>query len=270
MISKREKGFTLVELLVVIAIIALLVSILLPTLSRAKELAKRASCSANLHSLGRSVYMYANTFRDFIPTFIDGPTDFSPYTVGYKYNEEAPARTYGNSRGWFALVKKGYVSLGAFGCPSDGKFNKDNYELTGVHDFRPFAGMAPISYSLQVTKKWAGGVSGVALTTSGNSGVVIAADRNGFTKWKTLLDTMSDVDRDTSVLWENSTKINSANHGRDGQNVLRLDSSVAWEKSALCGYNKDCIWTAANNTELGDPNVLAGRTRDTEDSYLMP
>ena len=52
---RRTKGFTLIELLVVIAIIALLVSILLPSLNRARELAKRAICGANLNSIGKGI-----------------------------------------------------------------------------------------------------------------------------------------------------------------------------------------------------------------------
>ena len=54
------RGFTLVELLVVVAIIALLVSILMPSLARAKELARMAVCKANLHGLGRAWQMYWN------------------------------------------------------------------------------------------------------------------------------------------------------------------------------------------------------------------
>ncbi len=53
------KGFTLIELLVVIAIIALLLSILLPSLSLAKDVAKRIACSANLRSLGMAAIFYA-------------------------------------------------------------------------------------------------------------------------------------------------------------------------------------------------------------------
>ena len=50
--ARRMRGFTLIELLVVIAIISLLVSILIPSLKRAKELARRAVCASNLHQPG--------------------------------------------------------------------------------------------------------------------------------------------------------------------------------------------------------------------------
>jgi len=65
--KRRGGGFTLIELLVVIAIISLLVSILLPSLQRAKELAKRAVCAANLHHLCMAVQTYASEYDGYPP-----------------------------------------------------------------------------------------------------------------------------------------------------------------------------------------------------------
>ena len=64
----KQKGFTLVELLVVIAIIALLMAILLPALSRARELGKRAVCLHNLGQLMLAWNMYADDNREQIPS----------------------------------------------------------------------------------------------------------------------------------------------------------------------------------------------------------
>ena len=60
---KRSTGFTLVELLVVIGIIAVLISVLLPSLSRARKSANQIVCASNMRQLGVAVVLYANENR---------------------------------------------------------------------------------------------------------------------------------------------------------------------------------------------------------------
>ncbi len=64
---KRRSAFTLIELLVVIAIISLLVSILLPSLSKARELARATACANNLRGIGLAMWYYASDYGETFP-----------------------------------------------------------------------------------------------------------------------------------------------------------------------------------------------------------
>lgn len=65
--TKASKGFTLVELLVVIGIIAVLISVLLPTLGRARKQAQTVACSSNLRQVGLAIRMYAESNGGYLP-----------------------------------------------------------------------------------------------------------------------------------------------------------------------------------------------------------
>ena len=68
----RSRGFTLIELLVVIAIIALLVSLLMPSLRHAKDLAKQSICGAHLKQVGTALHLYIPDNEDWMPGYQEG------------------------------------------------------------------------------------------------------------------------------------------------------------------------------------------------------
>jgi prepilin-type N-terminal cleavage/methylation domain-containing protein/prepilin-type processing-associated H-X9-DG protein len=90
--AQRTRGFTLIELLVVVAIIALLISILLPSLTRAKRNAKKSVCASNLHQIGLAMPAYAQDYGDWCLSapweYLDEDGNVQPYNLVWLWGGE--------------------------------------------------------------------------------------------------------------------------------------------------------------------------------------
>ena len=110
--KSSAKGFTLIELLVVIAIIAILAAILFPVFARARENARRASCSSNFKQIGIGVMMYVQDHDELYPAAWQ-PYGASPITQQSEWY-------------WIDIIYPYVKSKQVFICPSS-----DSSQLLG-------------------------------------------------------------------------------------------------------------------------------------------
>ncbi len=128
----RRKAFTLIELLVVISIIALLLAVLMPTLSKARTLARRVVCSSRLHQVGVAICTYAAS----------DSMGRLPESNGYKPSH-IPYKVYKALKSSFPETPQVLV------CPEHTGFKENNVtrcsisELNGIYNWEPF----PDSYN---------------------------------------------------------------------------------------------------------------------------
>ncbi len=104
--TRRSRGFTLIELLIVIAIIAILAAILFPVFARARENARRASCSSNVKQISLGLMQYTQDYDEKFPGWYTDPDG-----GGFVINTA--------DRGWTENIQPYLKSLQLYQCPSE-------------------------------------------------------------------------------------------------------------------------------------------------------
>ncbi len=277
---RRSKGFTLIELLVVVSIISLLVTIVLPSLGKAREMARQSACATHLGGIGKALSMYFTKERNRYPSFkaeditsfLTGPdkVDLDDESAFNAMNGDADARN-STPQAWFLLVADDMCQPEIFLCPSDGVSEPYEAETTNTG----FDSWYNISYALQPTARISDNAA--ALGKSGQKGGVCwAGDKPKTDKSPPASDqelqtaTYTDDEGNDVTGYAGYT----ANHGEDGGNFLTAGGSVTFERQRdmMVGALQDFVYSSdvnSSGTVANDDTSIDGETKYINDTYLI-
>ncbi len=295
---KRRKGFTLIELLVVVAIIALLISILLPSLARAREITKRAVCASNIRGIGQGLKVYSNDNYDWYPVApyergdsgSGDPNAMAVDFVGMMGMLHTTELTSDNdtavhpSRSLFMLVIEGTCTVKQFICPSSGDSEDDLRNIQGNNEVAAqpgrnrfdFKGYPYVSYGYQLPFGPKGRPN-----ENLDTRMAIMADKGPFFDADSandegvvpdqyamnLNDTVSlpGINGATEILQADNDEwsdYNSRNHAGEGQNVLFQDGHAEFVKKPIVGAHYDNIYTYQDEDGTLEGTMLGNRPED--------
>lgn len=244
--TSGRSAFTLIELLIVIAIIGLLISILVPALSRAREMSRRAICGSNLRQFGISLLQYSQDFESWLPA--KGAPSGSPGdTVAdlALVQEKASLNRWGPGfAGTVRDVMERKVTREAGSeersatpsylpdpkallCPSDRVNNRPNYPPGNAE---PLPDTSPSLWKTGVVNTF---IELPRTTTEENNFKKSFCSFFYIALWRNddrgdFLVMADQSNHNDTTTWSLTSLSNDDNHGTRGLNMLLLDSHVEW------------------------------------------